>query len=115
MRRITSALATSAAAAALTVGLVGGATAADRADTGQDGRAGRVTAAGTAPACIERTSVTNKPEGGVRVHLRNFCGRTMHVKVIVKSWSDSGCRSMPNGSGRLFQTVGGRYDRTVVC
>ncbi|MEU5718086.1 hypothetical protein AB0G71_20265 [Streptomyces sp. NPDC020403] len=115
MRSITSALAASAAATALALGLVGGATAADRADTGQDRRAGQVAAAGTAPACIERTSVTNKPEGGVRVHLRNFCGRTMHVKVIVKNWSDSGCTSMPNGSGWLFQTVGGRYDRTVVC
>ncbi|MFE6622902.1 hypothetical protein ACFZBP_19005 [Streptomyces sp. NPDC008086] len=115
MRRITSAVATTVAAAALTVGLAGGATAADRAETGQGSRAGQVTAAGTAPACVERTSVTNKPEGGVRVHLRNFCGRTMRVKVIVKSWSDSGCKSMPNGSGWLFQTVGGRYDRTVVC
>ncbi|WP_069173659.1 hypothetical protein [Streptomyces griseus] len=115
MHRITSALATSAAAAALTLGLVGGATADGRADTGHDRRAGQITAAGTAPACIERTSVTNNPDGGVRVHLRNFCGKTMRVKVIVKNWSDSGCRSMPNGSGWLFRTVGGRYDRTVVC
>ncbi|MFJ9714643.1 hypothetical protein ACIRPQ_01620 [Streptomyces sp. NPDC101213] len=115
MHRITSAVATSVAAAVLTLGITGGATAADRADAGQGGRAGQVAAAGTAPACIERTSVTNKPGGGVRVHLRNFCGRTMHVKVVVKSWSDSGCKSMPKGSGWVFQTVGGRYDRTVVC
>ncbi|SDC23287.1 hypothetical protein [Actinokineospora iranica] len=72
-------------------------------------------AGGTAPACVERTSVTNKPEGGVRVHLRNFCGKTMRVKVIVKYWSDSGCKTMGHGTGWLFQTNGGRYDRTVVC
>ncbi|MBQ0988085.1 hypothetical protein KBZ10_26940 [Streptomyces sp. F63] len=114
MNRITSAVATTVAAAALTVGLTGGATAADRADAGRGGTAG-LAIAGTAPACIERTSVTNKPDGGVRVHLRNFCGKTMRVKVVVKYWSDSGCTSMRNGTGRLFQTVGGRYDRTVVC
>lgn len=115
MHRITSVVATTAVAATLTLGLTGGATAADRADAGRDGSTGLAVAAGTAPACIERTSVTNKPDGGVRVHLRNFCGKTMRVKVIVKYWSDSGCKSMPNGSGWLFQTVGGRYDRTVVC
>ncbi|WP_030542186.1 hypothetical protein [Streptomyces albus] len=115
MNRITSVVATAAAAAALTAGLTGGATAADRADAGRGGSAGPVTAAGTAPACIERTSVTNKPGGGVRVYLRNFCGKTMRVKVVVKNWSDSGCKSMPNRSGWVFQTVGGRYDRVVVC
>ncbi|MEU4685609.1 hypothetical protein [Streptomyces xinghaiensis] len=115
MNRMTSFVATTAAVAALTAGLTGGATAADRAAAGQGAGTGLVTAAGTAPACIERTSVTNNPDGGVRVHLRNFCGRTMRVKVVVKYWSDSGCTSMRNGSGWLFRTVGGRYDRTVVC
>ncbi|MFE9171903.1 hypothetical protein [Streptomyces kebangsaanensis] len=114
MVKIKSFVAAAAAAAALTAGLTGSATAADRVNAGQD-RAGQIAAAGTAPACIERTSVENKPDGGVRVHLRNFCGKTMRVKVIVKYWSDSGCKSMPNRSGWLFQTVGGRYDRTVVC
>ncbi|MFF9815147.1 hypothetical protein [Streptomyces sp. NPDC014006] len=114
MTRTTSFVATTAAAAALTLGLAGGATAAGQHDAGRT-QAARIAAAGTAPACIERTSVENKPEGGVRVYLRNFCGKTMHVKVIVKYWSDSGCKSMPNGTGWLFQTVGGRYERTVVC
>ncbi|MGW4979172.1 hypothetical protein [Streptomyces mirabilis] len=59
-------------------------------------------------------SVENKPGGGVRVRLRNFCGKTMRVQVIVKHWSDSGCKTMPNRPGWLFQAVGGRYDRTVV-
>ncbi|MET9146183.1 MULTISPECIES: beta-Ig-H3/fasciclin [unclassified Streptomyces] len=114
MTRTTSFVATTAAAAALTLGLAGGATAAGQHDTGHAGAA-RITAAGTAPACIERTSVQNNPDGGVRVYLRNFCGKTMRVKVIVKYWPDSGCKSMPNHTGWLFQTVGGRYDRTVVC
>lgn len=114
MNAFTSFAAATTAAAVLAIGLAGGATAAGHTPAAHDGVTGRA-AAGTAPACIERTSVTNKPEGGVRVHLRNFCGRTMHVKVVVKNWSDSGCKSMPNGSGWLFQTVGGRYDRTVVC
>ncbi|AYL34255.1 hypothetical protein ACFTZ8_28200 [Streptomyces fungicidicus] len=115
MNAFTSFAAATTAAAVLAIGLAGGATAAGHTPAAHDGVTGRAAAAGTAPACIERTSVTNKPEGGVRVHLRNFCGRTMHVKVVVKNWSDSGCKSMPNGSGWLFQTVGGRYDRTVVC
>ncbi|QKW07137.1 hypothetical protein HUT18_12735 [Streptomyces sp. NA04227] len=69
---------------------------------------------GTAPACIER-QVHNNADGGTQVWLRNVCGKTMRVKVIVKNWSDSGCRTLNNNTGTFFQTVGGRYDRTVVC
>ncbi|MEV4926613.1 beta-Ig-H3/fasciclin [Streptomyces roseoverticillatus] len=69
---------------------------------------------GTAPACIER-NVVEIPDGGIKVYLRNLCGKTMRVKVIVKYWPDSGCKTMKANTGWLFRTVGGRYDRTVVC
>ncbi|MEV4504678.1 hypothetical protein [Streptomyces klenkii] len=69
---------------------------------------------GTAPACIER-NVVEIPDGGIKVYLRNLCGKTMRVKVIVKYWPGSGCKTMKANTGRLFRTVGGRYDRTVVC
>ncbi|MEU6765741.1 hypothetical protein ABZ916_24885 [Streptomyces sp. NPDC046853] len=71
-------------------------------------------AGGTAPACIERTAV-NIPDGGTKVYIRNLCGKTMRVRVIVKHWPDSGCKTMANRTGWLYRSLGGQYDRTVVC
>ncbi|MDT0454506.1 hypothetical protein RM550_01985 [Streptomyces sp. DSM 41527] len=71
-------------------------------------------AGGTAPACINRT-VHNNQEGGMDAYIRNFCGKTMRVKVIVDSWWDSDCHTMKNHTGWLFRTVGGSYHKTVVC
>ncbi|MBL1093945.1 MULTISPECIES: hypothetical protein [Streptomyces] len=69
---------------------------------------------GTAPACIER-NVYNHQEGGMDAYLRNLCGKTMRVKVIVDYWWDSGCHTMKNHTGWLYSTPGGRYRKTVVC
>lgn len=73
-----------------------------------------VRAGGTAPACIERTAV-NIPDGGTKVYIRNLCGKTMRVKVIVKHWPDSGCKTLAHHTGWLYRSLGGQYDRTVVC
>ncbi|MGA5900281.1 hypothetical protein [Streptomyces venetus] len=73
-----------------------------------------VRAGGTAPACIERTAV-NIPDGGTKVYIRNLCGKTMRVKVIVKHWPDSSCKTLAHHTGWLYRSLGGQYDRTVVC
>ncbi|MGV9887247.1 hypothetical protein [Streptomyces sp. NPDC003395] len=72
-------------------------------------------AGGTAPACIDRSDVTNMPDGGIAGYIYNNCGKTMRVKVIVRYWQDTSCQSIPNKQSRYFHTVGGRYDRTAVC
>lgn len=69
---------------------------------------------GTAPACIHR-SVSNDPGGGVSGYLRNTCGKTMRVKVVVKYWRDTSCMTIRNNTSKYVHTVGGRYDRTVTC
>ncbi|MFB7216382.1 hypothetical protein [Streptomyces sp. NPDC056255] len=45
----------------------------------------------------------------------NGCGKTMRVRIIVHNWRDTSCQSIPNKQSKYFHTVGGRYDRTVVC
>ncbi|NEA87949.1 hypothetical protein G3I38_24390 [Streptomyces sp. SID7958] len=74
----------------------------------------QITAGGTAPACIQR-SVVNNPDGGMQAWLYNKCGKTMRVKVVVKNWRDTSCKSIKNKQSAYFRTVGGRYDRTAVC
>ncbi|MFE9391581.1 hypothetical protein [Streptomyces sp. NPDC006784] len=69
---------------------------------------------GTAPACIQR-SVSNIPDGGIHGYLRNTCGKTMRVKVVVKYWRDTSCMTIRNNTSKYVHTVGGRYDRTVTC
>ncbi|MEU8471600.1 hypothetical protein AB0F30_27450 [Streptomyces sp. NPDC029006] len=71
-------------------------------------------AGGTAPACIERNAY-NIPDGGTQVYLRNLCGKTMRVKVIVKYGDDSGCKTMRKNTGWFYESWFGRYQRTVVC
>ncbi|MFE8937937.1 hypothetical protein ACWDNT_12350 [Streptomyces sp. NPDC000963] len=71
-------------------------------------------AGGTAPACIER-QVVNNPDGGMQAWLYNKCGKSMRVKVVVKSWRDTSCKTIPNRHSAYFRTLGGRYDRTAVC
>ncbi|WP_141713094.1 hypothetical protein [Streptomyces sparsogenes] len=72
-------------------------------------------AGGTAPACIDRSDVTNNPDGGISGYVYNDCGTTMRVRIIVHSWRDTSCQSIPNKHSKYFHTVGGRYDRTAVC
>ncbi|MET9935327.1 MULTISPECIES: hypothetical protein [unclassified Streptomyces] len=91
-----------ATAVAMTAGLVAG------------GAGPAQAAGGTAPACIER-QVVNNPDGGMQAWLYNKCGRSMRVKVVVKSWRDTSCKTIPNRHSAYFRTLGGRYDRTAVC
>ncbi|MGW3077208.1 MULTISPECIES: hypothetical protein [unclassified Kitasatospora] len=72
-------------------------------------------AGGTAPACIDRSGVTNMAGGGIAGYVYNNCGRTMNVRIIVNYWRDTSCQSIPNRQSRYFHTVGGTYDRTAVC
>ena len=39
----------------------------------------------------------------------------MRVRIIVRSWRDTSCQTIQNKHSKYFHTVGGRYDRTVVC
>lgn len=73
------------------------------------------TAGGTAPACIDRSGVGNNPDGGMSGWVYNGCGKTMRVRIIVDSWRDTSCQSIPNKQSKYFHTNGGRYGRTVVC
>ncbi|MFE3203179.1 hypothetical protein [Embleya sp. NPDC059237] len=70
---------------------------------------------GTAPACIDRSDVTNIPDGGISGYLYNSCGKTMRVKVIVKHWRDTSCYTIKNKHSQYVHTLGGQYGRTVVC
>lgn len=104
-------------AAVVLVGVLGVATPALGADArGADAQAAdaHTSAGGTAPACVTR-SVTNNPDGGMQAWLYNGCGKTMRVKVVVHSWRDTSCQSIPNKQSRYFRTVGGSYDRAAVC
>ncbi|MEU3950440.1 hypothetical protein [Streptomyces sp. NPDC029526] len=74
----------------------------------------QITAGGTAPACIQR-SVVNTPDGGMQAWVYNNCGKTMRVKIVVKNWRDTSCKTIKNKKSAYFRTVGGRYDRTAVC
>lgn len=73
------------------------------------------TAGGTAPACIDRSGVSNKDGGGIHGYVYNHCGKTMRVKIVIHNWRDTSCESIPNGQGKFFNTFGGSYDRTAVC
>ncbi|MFI5799827.1 hypothetical protein [Streptomyces sp. NPDC051677] len=72
-------------------------------------------AGGTAPACIDRSGVTNNPDGGMSGWVYNGCRGTMRVRIIVHNWRDTSCQSIPPRQSKYFHTNGGRYDRTAVC
>jgi hypothetical protein len=71
-----------------------------------------LTNGGTAPACVSR----HADNSFGYVDLKNNCGKTMHVNVILSGASDSGCFSMANGeSVRVTYPLIGWYDKVVVC
>ncbi|UBU10887.1 hypothetical protein [Nonomuraea gerenzanensis] len=77
---------------------------------------GPVTAAaraGTAPDCIAR--VADEQPHGLIVWLRNGCGRTMRVKVIIRGGFDGPCVALANGKSREWTFEMGSYDKTVTC
>ncbi|MFB8140016.1 beta-Ig-H3/fasciclin [Streptomyces parvus] len=71
-------------------------------------------AADTAPSCIRR-DVINQPSG-ISVWLKNTCGTTKKVKVVISLGSDSPCWSLKDGATKTWWYDGfGSYDRTVLC
>ncbi|MCP2165800.1 hypothetical protein [Goodfellowiella coeruleoviolacea] len=89
---------------------VGGATAStvSTASTAAERAAG-----GTAPACIAR--VVDNQADAQYVWVRNECGKTMRIKIIVKGGRDTGCNTLRSGQSREWKLTWGTYDRTVVC
>ncbi|MFI2432520.1 beta-Ig-H3/fasciclin [Streptomyces sp. NPDC018693] len=72
-------------------------------------------AGGTAPACIMRY-VHGADDGSLKVHLTNYCQRTMRVQVVIASGTDSPCYVMPDRSVKVYTYWGlGSYERTAVC
>ncbi|MFC4009117.1 hypothetical protein ACFOY2_17930 [Nonomuraea purpurea] len=73
------------------------------------------TAAGTAPGCVAR--YVAKPVG--TIVLRNKCGKTMRVKVIVKRGPDSPCwTGFRPGQVRVWKWLDSTfasYQKTVTC
>jgi hypothetical protein len=74
-------------------------------------------AATTAPSCVSRSVSERGTEAGTAytVHLKNGCGSTQKVKVIVSWGFDSDCYTMSNGSTKDFSFAIGTYENTVTC
>ncbi|MER6600982.1 hypothetical protein ACWDBC_24190 [Streptomyces parvus] len=71
-------------------------------------------AAETAPSCIKR-DVLNQPSG-ISVWLKNTCGTTKKVKVVIRFGGDSPCWSLKDEATKTWWYDGiGSYDRTVLC
>ncbi|GAA2799770.1 hypothetical protein [Saccharopolyspora taberi] len=70
-------------------------------------------AEGTAPACIAR--VVDNQADAQYVWVRNECGKTMRIKIIVKGGRDTGCNTLRNGQSREWKLTWGSYDKTVTC
>ncbi|MEV0385805.1 hypothetical protein [Nonomuraea sp. NPDC050643] len=75
------------------------------------------TAMGTAPACIKRYRIP--PWSRVGIYVRNQCGKTMRVKVIVKRGADSPCWTLRNKQRRYWSFIPPHafpsYQKTVTC
>ncbi|MFB4281526.1 hypothetical protein ACBJ59_39995 [Nonomuraea sp. MTCD27] len=75
--------------------------------------AGRAAAAGAAPGCVAR--VVDEQPHGLIVWLRNECGRTVRVKVVISWGPDGPCATLAHGSSREWTFKVGSYDKTVTC
>ncbi|HEX4817357.1 MAG TPA: hypothetical protein VFV66_31835 [Nonomuraea sp.] len=98
-----------------TLAVVGAASAALIAGPASAAEAGVQAAGGTAPACVAR--YVAKPVG--TIVLRNRCGKTMRVKVIVKRGPDSPCwTGFRAGQVRVWKWLDSAfasYQKTVTC
>ncbi|CAM5435383.1 hypothetical protein GCM10010329_52530 [Streptomyces spiroverticillatus] len=104
-------LAVATAAVALGGGLVlpAAATAAPAAPAGRS--AADVRVQGTAPACVTRDVIKQKKQ----VTVRNNCGKTMHVKVVINNGPDGGCWTYQHGQGGTWKWKIGSYGKIVTC
>ena len=68
-----------------------------------------------APTCVSRS--VYEVSGGFHVYMKNNCGITMKVRVIIDWASDSGCITL--GVGRDFtyeyRGITGQYDHLARC
>lgn len=69
--------------------------------------------AGEAPACVAR--VVDEQSQGLIVWLRNGCGRSERVKVVISWGADGPCTALADGQSREWTFRLGSYDRTVTC
>ncbi|MEV0632418.1 hypothetical protein [Nonomuraea wenchangensis] len=70
-------------------------------------------ARGTAPSCVAR--IADEQPHGLIVWVRNGCGKTMRVKVIMDWARDTDCVTLLDGRSREWTYKTGSYNRTVTC
>ncbi|MEU6730030.1 hypothetical protein ABZ917_40525 [Nonomuraea wenchangensis] len=70
-------------------------------------------AGGTAPSCVAR--IADEQPHGLIVWVRNGCGKTMRVKVIMDWARDTDCVTLADGRSREWTYKTGSYNRTVTC
>ncbi|MCC3650129.1 hypothetical protein LIX60_01160 [Streptomyces sp. S07_1.15] len=107
-------LALTAATAALAGGLALPAAPAVAAPAGTAERmapAAAVDTRGTAPACVRRDVVKHRK----KVTVTNTCGRTMHVKVVIKRGRDLPCLTYQHGETWTGHWRIGSYGKVVTC
>ncbi|NJQ03475.1 hypothetical protein [Streptomyces zingiberis] len=68
-------------------------------------------AQGTAPACVARDVVKQAK----KVTIRNNCGRTMHVKLVIDWGPDGQCWTYRPGEARTWTWSQGSYGKVVTC
>jgi len=71
-----------------------------------------------APACIIRkVNNTNSSVVPSSVAVHNTCGKTMHIKIVLKHWPDSSCFAIRDGVDEIGATwfPPGSYDYTTTC
>ncbi|MFJ2744942.1 hypothetical protein ACIO3O_35395 [Streptomyces sp. NPDC087440] len=104
-------LAVATAAVALGGGLVLPATATAAPAAAVDQSASGLRIQGTAPACVTRDVIKQKKQ----VTVRNNCGTTMHVKVVINNGPDGACWTYQNGEGSTWKWKLGSYGKIVTC
>ncbi|MBW5484873.1 hypothetical protein [Streptomyces bambusae] len=68
-------------------------------------------AQGTAPACVHRDVIKQEK----KVTIGNYCGTTMHVKLVINNGPDGQCWSYRNGEAVVWRWSTGSYGKVVTC
>ncbi|HZG06527.1 MAG TPA: hypothetical protein VE546_23630 [Streptomyces sp.] len=66
---------------------------------------------GTAPSCVSRDVVKQEK----KVTIQNNCGKTMHLKLVIKNGPDGECWTYRDGEARLWRWKVGSYGKVVTC
>lgn len=66
---------------------------------------------GTAPACVTRDVIKQKKQ----VTVKNNCGKTMHLKVVINSGPDLRCWTYSRGKALVWKWRIGSYGKVVTC